>query len=103
MPFGFQTMSDNSLRNRTWAGSFKSPHWLSCLEFALWKTVLFTSAGDGPRVSRGRCYYFTFTMPGGFHVPSPGGRIEGGVSLGQWRRMTREISSVGAGSQLDSL
>src|SRR5437764_578539 len=30
MPCGFQTMSDNSLRNRTWAGSFKSPHWLSC-------------------------------------------------------------------------
>src|SRR5207247_6829597 len=28
MPCGFQTMSDNSLRNRTWAGSFKSPHWL---------------------------------------------------------------------------
>ena len=27
--------------------------------------------------------YFTLTMPGGFHVPSPGGRIEGGASFGQ--------------------
>src|SRR5213083_2090726 len=43
MPCGFQTMSDNSLRNRTWAGSFMSPYWLSCLEFALWETVLFAS------------------------------------------------------------
>src|SRR5213082_1065891 len=37
MPCGFQTRSDNSLRNRTWAGRFKSPHWLSCFEFALWE------------------------------------------------------------------
>jgi hypothetical protein len=24
-----------------------------------------------------------FTMPGGFHVPSPGGRMDGGSVLGQ--------------------
>src|SRR5207249_9184746 len=36
-----------------------------------WSTVL------------GTCYYFTFTMPGGFQVPSPGGRIEGGSVFGQ--------------------
>ena len=27
--------------------------------------------------------YFTLTTPGGFHVPSPGGRIEGASVLGQ--------------------
>ena len=27
--------------------------------------------------------YFTATIPGGFHVPSPGGRIEGGSGFGQ--------------------
>jgi hypothetical protein len=27
--------------------------------------------------------YFAFTIPGGFHVPSPGGRIEGGSVFGQ--------------------
>jgi hypothetical protein len=32
---------------------------------------------------------FTLWMPEGFHVPKPGGRIEGGVSLGQYRRITR--------------
>src|SRR4029453_10482848 len=46
MPCGFKTMSDNSLRNRTWAGSFKSPHWLSCLEFAF--------VGNGPFRQRGK-------------------------------------------------
>src|SRR5207244_12323490 len=51
MPCGFQTMSDNSLRNRTWAGSFKSPPWSSRLEFSLWNTILFASVGDNPRVS----------------------------------------------------
>ena len=33
--------------------------------------------------------YFVATIPGGFHVPSPGGKIEGGVSFGQYRRITR--------------
>jgi len=28
-------------------------------------------------------YYFTFTMPGGFQVPSPGGKMEGGSIFGQ--------------------
>ena len=28
-------------------------------------------------------------IPGGFHDPSPGGRIDGGVSLGQYKRITR--------------
>src|SRR6476646_7899208 len=50
-PCGFQTMSDNSLRNRTWAGSFKAPYRLCCLEFALGETVLFASMGDGLCVS----------------------------------------------------
>jgi hypothetical protein len=27
--------------------------------------------------------HFTFTMPGGFQVPSPGGRMEGGSVFGQ--------------------
>ena len=27
--------------------------------------------------------YFTFTLPGGFHVPSPAGRMEGGSVFGQ--------------------
>jgi len=35
------------------------------------------------------CRYFDATMAGGLHVPSPGGRIEGGVSFGQYRRITR--------------
>ena len=30
-----------------------------------------------------RVDYLTFTTPGGCQVPSPGGRIEGGVSFGQ--------------------
>lgn len=28
-------------------------------------------------------YYFATTTPGGFQVPAPGGRIDGGVSFGQ--------------------
>src|ERR1700740_2177167 len=37
---------------------------------------------------------------GGFHVPSPGGRMDGGVSFGQYKRMTMYIGPSGAGSQL---
>ena len=33
--------------------------------------------------------YFDATIAGGFQVPSPGGKIEGGVSFGQYRRITR--------------
>src|SRR5258708_39661146 len=44
------------------------------------------------------CYYFAFTMPGGFQVPSPAGGIEGASVFGRWRRLTREIQSVGAGN-----
>jgi hypothetical protein len=29
------------------------------------------------------------TTPGGFQVPSPGGKIDGGASLGQYRRITK--------------
>jgi hypothetical protein len=29
------------------------------------------------------------TIAGGFHVPSPAGKIDGGVSLGQYSRITR--------------
>ena len=34
-------------------------------------------------------HYFDATIPGGFQVPSPGGKIEGGSTLGQYRRMTK--------------
>jgi hypothetical protein len=33
--------------------------------------------------------YLDATTAGGFHVPSPAGKIEGGVSFGQYRRITR--------------
>jgi hypothetical protein len=33
--------------------------------------------------------YLDATTAGGSHVPSPAGKIEGGVSLGQYRRITR--------------
>jgi hypothetical protein len=33
--------------------------------------------------------YFDATIAGDFQVPSPGGKIEGGVSFGQYRRITR--------------
>ena len=66
-------------------------------------------SGNGPRVLRPRfvfiassivavsaatniqsnLYFEATTTPGGFHEPSPGGRIEGGVSFGQYRRITR--------------
>jgi hypothetical protein len=32
--------------------------------------------------------YEALSTAGGFHVPSPAGKIEGGVSLGQYRRIT---------------
>lgn len=34
-------------------------------------------------------FYETCFTPGGCHVPSPGGRIEGDVGFGQYRRITR--------------
>ena len=40
---------------------------------------------------------------GGCQVPLPGGKIEGGSTFGQYKRMTRYMSSLGAGSQFDSL
>jgi hypothetical protein len=46
--------------------------------------------------------YFDAAIPGGCHVPDPGGKIEGGVSLGQYRRITRKMVSLGAGNQLAS-
>lgn len=33
--------------------------------------------------------YCTCVRPGGFQVPSPGGRIDGASVLGQYRRITR--------------
>jgi hypothetical protein len=39
--------------------------------------------------ARGIHRYFAATITGGFHVPSPGGKIDGGVSFGQYRRITR--------------
>jgi hypothetical protein len=32
--------------------------------------------------------YCATSIAGGFHVPSPGGSIDGGVSFGQYRRIT---------------
>jgi hypothetical protein len=37
----------------------------------------------GPGWSRNRRFYQARLMPGGRHVPSPAGRIEGGVGFGQ--------------------
>lgn len=34
-------------------------------------------------------FYETRFTPGGCHVPSPAGRIDGGVVFGQYRRITR--------------
>ena len=42
----------------------------------------YLSAGAG--VSR----YFDTAIAGGFHVRSPGGRMDGGVCLGHYRRIT---------------
>ncbi|MDR6916617.1 hypothetical protein J2X66_003491 [Pseudomonas sp. 3296] len=46
------------------------------------------SSKSAPDKRRGICvswrgFYFDTTMPAGFHVPSPAGSTEGGVSLGQ--------------------
>ena len=48
-----------------------------------WTAIRFSSGGFE---SMG---HFTVTRAGGCQVPSPGGRIEGGVVFGQYRRMTR--------------
>jgi hypothetical protein len=34
-------------------------------------------------------HYRAVTIVGGFHVPAPGGRIDGGSTFGQYSRMTR--------------
>src|SRR5437868_15173501 len=73
MPCGFQTMSDNSLRNRTWAGSFKSPHRLCCLEFAFspaWKT-----AHDFRSVMLLFYLHNAWRLPGSFAGRQDGGRF----------------------------
>ena len=36
-----------------------------------------------------RAAYLATWIAGGFQVPSPGGRTDGGVSFGQYRRITR--------------
>jgi hypothetical protein len=48
-------------------------------------------AGDDPipLPIRSARLYFAVTITGGFHVPSPGGKIDGGVAFGQYRRITR--------------
>jgi hypothetical protein len=47
----------------------------------------FDDAGEGEQMFHGALLrggsYFAFTIPGGFRVPSPEGRIEGGASFGQ--------------------
>ena len=35
------------------------------------------------------CGYFVTMTPGGCQVPLPGGKIEGGVSVGQYKRIAR--------------
>lgn len=39
--------------------------------------------------SSARSCHCTRFRPGGFQLPSPGGRIDGGMSFGQYRRITR--------------
>jgi hypothetical protein len=51
--------------------------------------VLFDHPQHACSHARVRSLYFDATIAGGFHVPSPGGKIEGGVSLGQYSRITR--------------
>jgi hypothetical protein len=31
----------------------------------------------------------TLTIPGGCHVPSPGGKMDGGSTFGQYKRITK--------------
>jgi hypothetical protein len=47
--------------------------------------------------------HLDFTTGGGTQVPSPGGRIDGCVSFGQYIRIIRTKSPSGAGSQFASL
>jgi hypothetical protein len=65
--------------------------YLLCLRRA-WDTPESPRAGDRdeaaginvrPVVGAGTVFYDTRFTPGGFQVPSPAGRIEGGVSFGQ--------------------
>jgi hypothetical protein len=52
-----------------------------------WKASLRAALQNaGARIECPAAYfksYCTCTRPGGFHVPSPGGRIDGGVAFGQ--------------------
>jgi hypothetical protein len=41
------------------------------------------------RHRRSHYRYFDATIPGGFHVPSPAGKIDGGESFGQYKRITK--------------
>lgn len=53
-------------------------------------TAAVANAGRrGVRVIVASRRYFAATMPGGCQVPSPGGRIDGGVSVGAYSRITR--------------
>ena len=45
---------------------------------------------------------FATRIPGGDQVPSPSGKIDGGISFGQYSRMTTNMGPFGAGSQFDS-
>ena len=47
------------------------------------------SFGCGASVGTSCVVYDIGLTPGGRHVPSPGGKIEGGAGLGQYRRITR--------------
>jgi hypothetical protein len=46
-------------------------------------------AAAGLRRHHAAGHYVARCIAGGFHVPLPGGRIEGGASFGQYRRITR--------------
>jgi hypothetical protein len=54
-------------------------------------SLVFHPIRPQPRVfgAPGESLYFVATIAGGFQVPSPAGKIEGGVSLGQYSRIAR--------------
>jgi hypothetical protein len=47
----------------------------------------YEAAARHPKRETPTCY-LSAQIGGGFQVPKPGGKIEGGVSLGQYRRIT---------------
>ena len=52
-------------------------------------TTMIESEGTAEDNASESCYFAAMTTPGGFQVPSPGGRIDGASTFGQYRRITR--------------